>query len=93
MCHAFQFLVLALGRLVKWYNCGLQNRCRGFDSLIARNDPRGLLNAVRVEHQCVVMEDEKAGGRAGVRGGVAGEHSSARPVTPPSSLLLMPHRP
>jgi hypothetical protein len=34
-----------------------------------------------VEHQCVVMEDEKAGGRAGVRDGVAGEHSSARPVT------------
>ena len=25
-----------IGRLVKWYNCGLQNRCRGFDSLIAR---------------------------------------------------------
>src|SRR5665213_854361 len=27
------------GRLVKWYNFGLQNRCRGFDSLIARKLP------------------------------------------------------
>lgn len=28
------------GRLVKWYNCGLQNRCRGFDSLTARKITR-----------------------------------------------------
>ena len=26
-----------MGRLVKWYNFGLQNRCREFDSLIARH--------------------------------------------------------
>lgn len=25
-----------IGRLVKWYNSGLQNRCRGFDSSISR---------------------------------------------------------
>ena len=30
------FLINLTGRLVKWHNSGLQNRGRGFDSLIAR---------------------------------------------------------
>lgn len=34
------------------------NRFREFESRSLRNDPQGLLNAVRAEHHCVRRRDE-----------------------------------
>jgi hypothetical protein len=35
---------------------------RGFESLTHRNDPQGLLNAVREDYHCARVRDSKAGG-------------------------------
>lgn len=53
---------LETGRLVKWYNFGLQNRCREFDSLIARSNTK----ETRKRFLCLfdeAMRESKDGGR------------------------------
>ena len=69
-------------------------RCKnlpGFESLRLRNDPRGLLNAVRVEHHCARTGDEKAGDATAPRRG-RGFRQQAKtcdriPASPPSPAI------
>lgn len=74
-------LVRSLGKRVRCQSL------RGFESLILRNDPQGLLNAVRVDYHCVRIGDEKAGVCVGRRGGVAGFANRRKPVT--ESLIFV----